>query len=58
MSQVITFKFDSSALHILHPFNNSVPIQEVECLLCGKAESKGVEVRVVDGHVGHAVAQQ
>lgn len=26
-------------------------MQEVVCLLCSEAESKGVEVRVVDGHV-------
>lgn len=33
-------------------------MQDVVCPLSSKAESKGVEIRVVDGHVAHLTFMQ
>lgn len=40
------FILDDSTHHDV----SSVPMQEIVCPLCSEAESKGVEIGVVDGH--------
>lgn len=40
--------------HIQH----SLPMQEVVCILCNKVETEGVEIAVVDWHVGSLIFMQ